>query len=213
MYSHVTKVVLIASLFNASLIAAKPKKNEKMNEQSIKISELLTKRYSSRTFDPNKTVSQQQIQALVEAARQAPSSYNDQPWFFIICDKQINPAAYEKVFNSLVEFNQNWVKDVSILIVVIASSNSHNNEWNRWAQYDTGAAAFSMVLQASALGLMTHQMGGFDETRLREAFNIPQDFVPMSVMAVGYAMPVKGALPKKERKSVEENFFYGEWKN
>lgn len=173
-------------------------------------SDTLNKRTSGYCFDKNKKVSEEQLKSLVKAAQLTPSSYNDQPWYFIICDKNTNSAAYDKAFNSLVEFNQKWAKDAPVLIVVLSSTNSREKEFNRWAQYDTGAAAFSIMLQATQLGLMTHQMGGFDEQKIAQSFSIPKDFVPMSVMAIGYDCKSEKPADKKRKKS-EENFFWGNW--
>lgn len=174
-------------------------------------SQIISKRHSGYSYDATRQVTQSHIQAIIKAAQLAPSSYNDQPWFFIICDRTTHPEAYEKVFNSLVEFNQQWVKNVPVLIVAVASWKSHNGEWNRHAQYDTGAAAYSMMLQATSLGLMAHQMGGFDEAKISKSFGIPQDFVPMAVMAIGYEKIEDNKVIKKERKPLSDNFFMGNW--
>lgn len=173
--------------------------------------QILSKRFSGYSFDPTKPVTHEQLKLLAQAAQLAPSSYNEQPWNFIICDKNSNPADYNKAFGSLVEFNQNWAKNAPVLIVSIATTKSiQNGEVNRASQYDTGAAAFSMMLQATALGLMTHQMGGYDEAKLRQALNIPEGYVPMAVMAVGYAS-TEQTPPERKRKSLKENFFAGSW--
>lgn len=172
--------------------------------------DLIAKRHSGYAYDPLRTVTKEQLNMLVKAAQSAPSSYNDQPWVFIVCDRTTNPQSYKKVFDALVEFNQKWAQNAPVLMVAVASENSHNGEFNRWAQYDTGAAAAFMVLQATQLGLMTHQMGGFDENKLRTAFNIPNDYVPMAVMAVGYEDQSKATKQaKKERKELKDNFFMG----
>jgi nitroreductase len=173
------------------------------------MTEIFLKRHSGYSYDAQRLVTRDQLQTIIETGRLAPSSYNDQPWYFIICDRTTNPTAYKKVFDALIEFNQQWVKNVPVLIVVVAAWKSHNSEWNRHAQYDTGAAAFGMMLQATSLGLMAHQMGGFDEVKIKESFNLPDDYVPMSVMAIGYEAENKAV--KKERKPVEHNFFDGAW--
>lgn len=171
---------------------------------------LLNKRYSGYEYDASRPVSKEIVKSILEAGRLAPSSYNEQPWVFIICDRAKDPEAYQKALNGLVEFNQGWAKKAPILVLCIASTKSaHNNKVNRWAQYDTGAAAFSMMLEATSLGLMAHQMGGFDEEKLRKSFSIPDDYVPMGVMALGY-QGKEDAKPKK-RKDLKENFFEGAW--
>lgn len=171
---------------------------------------LLTKRYSGYVYDSSRPVPREDLKSILEAGRMAPSSYNEQPWIFIVCDRSKDPEAYQKALSALVEFNQGWAKNAPVLILSIASSKSaHNNKLNRWAQYDTGAAAFSMMLEATSLGLMAHQMGGFDEEKLRQAFSIPIDYVPMAVMAIGYQG--KEEIPPKKRKALKENFYEGAW--
>jgi nitroreductase len=175
------------------------------------VAQLLQNRFSGRSYDATRTVSQAQLDMLVHAAQTTPSSYNMQPWNFIICDRATHADGYAKIFDSLVEFNQGWAKDAPVLIAVVASKLSpHNKQPNAHAQYDTGAAAFAMMMQAASLGLMAHQMAGFDAEAIRASFQIPSEFEPMAVMAVGYSLETRA--PKKERKPIAENFFFGEWK-
>ena len=172
---------------------------------------ILVERHSGRSYDDSKPVTADQISTLIEAARSAPSCYNDQPWFFIICDRSTQSETYQKVLDSLVEFNQGWAKHAPLLVIVAANSKfGKNQKPNRWGSYDTGAAASNMMLQASYLGLMAHQMGGFDENRIREDFNIPEGITPMSVMAIGYEKAGE-KIPERDRKPVPENFFFGRW--
>src|ERR1700679_3667319 len=103
------------------------------------MSDLLEKRYSGRLYDENKPVSKDDLRAIVYAGSLAPSSYNEQPWRFIVCDKNVNPQAYAKVLSSLVEFNQGWAQHAPVLIVVVAHLKSNYYEkGNHWAHYDTG---------------------------------------------------------------------------
>lgn len=174
------------------------------------LSQILSNRYSGYEYDATRMVTHAQIKEILEAGSLAPSSYNEQPWNMIVCDKNKSPEAFNKAFNTLVEFNKNWAKHVPVLIICIASNYSANKEANPWAQYDTGAAAFSMMLKATSLGLMAHQMGGFDAQKIRSEFSIPEGHEPISVMAIGYQ--TSGAAPKKrERKPLGENFFSENW--
>lgn len=183
-----------------------------IGEKVESVAQVLARRKSGYAFDSNKMVSHDQLEKIMEAGQSAPSSYNDQPWAFIVCDKATNPEAYEKALKSLVEFNQKWAQAAPVLIIVTAVTNSRENKFNKWAQYDTGAAAGFMALQAAALGLMAHQMGGFEEAQLRENFNIPKDIMPLSVMAIGYeADNEKKKSVKKERKPINQIFFNGAW--
>lgn len=175
------------------------------------VAEIFTKRFSGRSFDGSRPVTHDQILSILEAGRLAPSSYNEQPWVFIVCDKTTDPQAYNKAFATLVEFNQGWAKNAPLLIVAVANmKSSHGGKTNTYAPYDTGAAAVCMALEASSLGLMAHQMGGFDAEKIRQAFAIPADFVPQSVIAIGYpAADEKQA--ERERKPLKDNFFMGSW--
>lgn len=179
---------------------------------SANVLTILEQRHSGNSFDTNKLVTNDQIKIMIRAAQLAPSSYNEQPWNFIICDKKIDTDAYNKAFSTLVEFNQHWAKNAQLLIIITASLNSRKkNGPNLWAQYDTGAAAFSMAIQANALGLITHQMGGFNATEVSKLFQLPKDVVPLSIMAIGYE-DLDHSNPKlRKRKSINENFFQGYW--
>lgn len=184
---------------------------EALSSETLKgecVLDLLKKRYSGRLYDPSRSVSQKQLEQLMEAARLAPSSYNEQPWRFLICDKNTNPEAYQKVFSTLVEFNQGWAKNAPVLIVSIADAKNQKGTFNSWAEYDTGAAAFTMMVEAEEMGLMSHQMGGFDREKLKTLFSLPKEWTPMAVMAIGYASKEDKA-PEKDRKPAQELFFFG----
>lgn len=150
------------------------------------IHDIIARRWSCRAFDAARPVSRAQIVSLLEAARWAPSCFGDEPWRFVVWDKNSDRAAWEKAFGCLVEWNRNWVKNAPILVLVTANSLFRkNNQPNRWGQYDSGAAAENLCLQAVALGLAAHQMGGFDEAELRAAFAIPAQYACMAMIAVG----------------------------
>jgi nitroreductase len=174
--------------------------------------ELMRKRHSGRSYDSTRTVAQEDMNALMEAARLTPSCYGDEPWRYVICSKQRNQNAWEKLLSCLTEPNQKWAKNAQILIISLSAKNFQklNKGKNFWGSYDTGAASYALTLQAASMNLMAHQMGGFDGDKIVEKFNIPDDFNVMSVIAVGYEKD--GAeVKKKERKPVEEILFYDEW--
>jgi nitroreductase len=169
-------------------------------------------RHSGYHYDATRAVSTEQLASVLEAGQQAPSSYNDQPWKFIVADKNSNKAAYAKALAGLVEFNQKWAQAAPVLIIIVADLNSREGKFNKYAQYDTGAAAGYMALQAASLGLMAHQMGGFDGDALRTSFEIPQGFEPMAVMALGHEAEDKATrVVKKERKPLARIAFDGDW--
>jgi nitroreductase len=181
------------------------------NLQADCVSQLLKSRYSGYDYDSSKLVSRDMLKTVLEAGRLAPSSYNEQPWHFLVCNRATDPVAYQKALNTLVEDNRTWAKNAPVLVLCVADTKSaHDDQGNGWAQYDTGAAAFAMMAQATSLGLMTHQMGGFDSDKARKAFSIPDQFEPMAVMAIGYATAVQNS-PEKKRKPLQENFFEGAW--
>lgn len=184
------------------------------------IHDLIAERWSGRAYDAGKPVSQTQIIALLEAARWAPSCFGDQPWRLIVWDKNTDSAAWQKAFDCLVPGNQGWVVDAPVLVLGIADSLfNHNGKPNRFAQYDTGAAIENLCLQAQAMGLMAHQMGGFDADKARTVFGIPEQYTPMAMISVGYpADPVTFSAEVAERentprsrRALGELFFSGTW--
>lgn len=173
---------------------------------------LMKARHSGRSYDPTKTVSQKVMDILMEAVRLTPSCFGDEPWRYIMCNKQNNQNAWEKLLNCLDESNQKWAKDAQILIISLSAKNFRKSDKgeNFWANHDTGAANYGLMLQATAMNLMAHQMGGFDKNEIIERFNIPDSFNVMSVIAVGYEK--EGAeVKEKKRKPIEEIFFYDKW--
>ena len=184
------------------------------------IAELIARRWSPRALDPDQPVSREHLRALLEAARWAPSCFGDQPWRFLVWDRFRDPAGWHQAFECLAEGNQVWVKNAPVLLLAMAAPNfGHNSQPNRWAQYDTGAASENLCLQATALGLVAHQMGGFDPEQARARFNIPADHACMAMIAVGHPGAVD-ALPDplrdrerapRERKPLASLAFEGGW--
>jgi nitroreductase len=186
----------------------------------VPINEVIANRWSGRAFDATKAVTKEQILSLCEAARWAPSCFGDEPWRFMVWDKNSNADAWQKAFDCLVPGNQDWVKNAPVLLLVCADTLfGHNQKPNRWAQYDTGAAAENLCLQAADLGLMAHQMGGFNVDATREAFAIPAQFTLMAMVAVGYAGDANQLsdelkareLAARKRKPLADLFFDSAW--
>ena len=189
-------------------------------ETKVAIHELIASRWSGRAYDTERLLTREEIIALLEAARWAPSCYGDQPWRFIVFDKATNEGNWAKALSCLMSGNQSWAKDAPVLLLACADSVlSKNGNPNRWGQYDTGAAAENLCLQAAALGLMVHQMGGFDADKTKSLFAIPEQYTPMAMMTVGYQL-AEDAIPEeikereysaRERNPLEANFFEGYW--
>lgn len=181
---------------------------------------LIADRWSGRAYDASRPVSREQVISLLEAARWAPSCYGDQPWRFVVWDRGVDAAGWQAAFGTLAPGNQEWVKDAAVLVLVAADTLfNHNGQPNRWAQYDTGAAAVNLCLQAEALGMMAHQMGGFDPEKIRVVAGVPEQYVLMAMISVGYpadpatysaAVGERENTPRK-RRALGELFFDGAW--
>lgn len=183
------------------------------------IHSILSDRWSSRAYDPDQLVSQESFLSLMEAARWSPSCMGDQPWQFITFHKK-DATSWTQALNCLSVGNQNWAMDASILILACArQSFSNNQKPNRWNQYDTGAACENICLQATSIGLVAHQMGGFDVEKSRQLFQIPSQYDLMSFIAIGYPLAVEKisaeALVKekeaRKRKPLREIFYTNQW--
>lgn len=173
---------------------------------------LFKQRHSGYHFDKTKAVSPFVLKDILDAARWAPSCYGDQPWRYIICEKGHKNGSYDKAFQALAPANQKWAKDAPLLIICVADYIfSQTGKPNRWAGYDTGAASAYLCLQAAASGLMAHQMGGFKASQVMLDFKLPDQCLPMAIIALGYEkMP---AEPKERtRQPFSFNFYEGEWK-
>ncbi len=159
---------------------------------------------------------------MLEAARWAPSCFGEQPWRIVVCNRFGDEAAWQKALDCLTPANRLWAVNAPLLMIVCAMPVfSHNGKANRWCNYDTGQAAMSLCLQATAIGLVSHQMGGFDSSCLHEAFGMPEEAHCMAMIAIGYPGNIND-LPKElqERERAErsraepgERFFAGQWGN
>lgn len=193
---------------------------EKPAVTQVIIADLIARRWSPRAINPDQPVSREYLLALLEAARWAPSCFGDQPWRYLVWDRFRDAATWQQAFECLAEGNQGWARNAPILLLALAAPNfGHNDQPNRWAQYDTGAASENLCLQATALGLVAHQMGGFDPELAKTRFNIPADHTCMAMIAVGHPAPVE-ALPEalrereqapRERKPLTQILFEGGW--
>ncbi|MEM9587803.1 MAG: nitroreductase family protein [Planctomycetota bacterium] len=121
-----------------------------------------------------------------EAARWASSSFNDQPWYFLVAQRQ-DEAAFSEMLGCLVEANQAWASQAGALILtVMRTSFEYNGKPNRVALHDLGQASAHLALQATALGLQVHQMGGVNLSVVRATYEIPEGYEPQTAVAVGY---------------------------
>jgi nitroreductase len=187
-------------------------------ETQYPIHDLLNNRWSPRAFS-RQAVPIDQILSLFEAARWAPSSMNLQPWSFILTSAA-NPEAHAKLTDSLGEFNRIWAKEAPVLVLSVVHTEREPGKPNGSALYDLGQAVAHLSVQASALGLYVHQMGGFDQQKAREAFALPENFNPVTVLAIGHIGEPDNLPPQarerelmpRARKPLSEVVFDGAWR-
>jgi nitroreductase len=160
------------------------------------IHELLKKRWSPRAFD-EKPVEKEKIQSILEAARWAPSSMNQQPWRFIV---GIQPdETFHKILETLVSLNQLWAKSVPVLIATFGRKFMNNSEKNNLSyQYDVGQAVAHLSIEAMNQGLYVHQMSDFEPKQMVDAFDVPFEYKPLTVVAVGYMGDVDKLHPRMQ---------------
>lgn len=149
------------------------------------LNEIIKKRVSPRAFS-GKQLNEEQIHDLFEAARWAPSSRNEQPWRFIYAENY-NEDIFKKIAETLNESNRIWAKNAPLLILTIAKLDSGaTGQLNKYAFHDLGLAVANITFQANSNDLYVHQMGGFNTDKARILFDIPENYEPVSVLAVGY---------------------------
>jgi nitroreductase len=193
---------------------------EKPAPTQVPIHPLLSGRWSARALDPERPVEPEKLDAILEAARWAPSCNNDQPWSYLVFDAS-DPEALEQARSCLVEGNA-WARKAPLLLLSVAREHfAYNGKPNRHGQHDVGLASENLVLQGTELGLVTHQMAGFDSDKARRLFGIPEGHTPMAMIALGYPGKIE-ALPEplqqregapRTRKPVEEWVFWGKWES
>ena len=145
---------------------------QKHAETSAPVHDIIGKRWSPRAFD-SRPVEPAKLRSLFEAARWAASSYNAQPWYFLVASKDEHEG-YKKILESFVEFNQGWAKSAPVLAISVAELKfAHNGDPNRHAFHDVGQAAATLALEASNLGLQVHQMAGILPDKAKQLFHIP----------------------------------------
>jgi nitroreductase len=182
------------------------------------IHELIAKRWSPYAFS-DRPVSEDDLRSLFEAARWAASSYNEQPWRYLVATKA-RPEEFERLLSCLVEGNQVWAKAAPVLALGCTSLYfALNGKPNAAAVHDLGIASATLTLEASARGLYVHQMIGILPDKARELYRIPEGVQPLTGLAIGYAAD-PNTLPEKlrerdltarRRKPLPEWLFGGEW--
>ncbi len=170
-------------------------------------------RWSPRAF-AEREVSRVDLRRVFEAARWAPSSGNAQPWRFIVGIK--GSETHRKIAATLAGYNKEWAPKAPVLILGTTAALNSRGAANGYALYDLGAAAVSITLEAVTLGLVTHQMGGYDQAAIRTELGIPDSYALGSVMALGYQDEpaalgdeelIKREMAPRQRKPLSEVVF------
>lgn len=177
------------------------------------IHEPLERRFSPYAFDPERNVAEEDLRALFEAARWTMSSYNAQPWRYVVGVRERNRAVWDQVLCVLVEGNQAWARNAPVLALgVVEHHFEHNGKPNKAATHDLGAASAALTVEATVRGLHVHQMIGIEPDRAREVFDLRGSLEPLTGIAIGY-LGEPGAVDEqyaqrdtrpRERKPVDE---------
>ena len=181
----------------------------------------IKRRWSPLAFSPE-SIEPEKIQAIFEAARWTESSRNELPWRIIYATRE-DQNDFEKLLSMLTEDNFAYAKDAYLLMLICAYPTfpNYQDKPNRTHQYDTGAAAHAMFLQAVGSGLVAHMVGGFDKKRPYQELGIPENVVLMTMMVVGYPGDESKVDPgllkerieeRNDRKPLATRVFKGKWR-
>ncbi|MBN1914494.1 MAG: nitroreductase family protein [Parachlamydiales bacterium] len=171
-------------------------------EPEYPIDDRILHRWSPRSFT-QEPISDEQLFSLFEAAKWAPSSYNNQPWRFIYAKK--NTPFWNDFLSLLIDFNKEWAQKAAALIVIISKKTFDNGNFSKTHSFDTGAAWQNLALQAGSLGFVAHGMEGFDYEKAKTKLRIPDEFQVEAMVAIGKQGPkeqLSVALQKREQPSL-----------
>jgi nitroreductase len=191
---------------------------DKLAKTDVPVHPLIAARWSPYCYS-DKPVPEADLRAILEAARWAASSYNEQPWRYILA-RRSDRAQFDKLLSCLVEGNQAWAKVVPVLMMgVVVKTFSRNGKPNRAAEHDLGLAAGNICTEATARGLYVHQMIGILPERVRELYGVPPEAEPLTALAIGYLGDVSGmadAMRERDRaprtrRAVREFVFADSW--
>lgn len=182
------------------------------NPTDYPVLDVITQRYSAYQF-ADKPVEVEKLHSLFEAARWASSSFNEQPWRFIVATKD-DQAGYKKALGCLVEQNQGWAQAAPVLVLTAVKNNfTYNGSPNRVALHDLGQAAANMALQAADLGLVIHQMAGIEQEKIASTYNLPEGFTAETAIAIGYPATdtdLNDAESKARQRKPFSDFVFGD---
>lgn len=215
-------VWLIApKVFDARRPQTKPTApTEKAADTSVELHDLIKSRWSPVGFDPDRGIAKNKLLRMLEAARWAASSYNLQPWRFIVARRE-NSDEFQKMLSALQEGNATWAQHAAVLMIAVIKKRSRPDTLNRHASHDLGLAVAQMVLQALDDGIHAHQMAGFFPDKAREIYDIPDEYEPFTAIAFGYKMLDLSHLSQahrqreqapRQRQPLREMIYSGAWR-
>jgi len=222
MYKNLFKLSMgmFGAVIFSSCMSEQQPKNPALASRKIEhnVDPIFVNRWSTYAMS-GEPITQDLVMQLFEAARWAPSAFNDQPWRFIYAQRET--PEWNGLFNLLVPFNQSWAKNAAMLVLIISKKTyGKTGKPYRTHTYDTGAAWMSLALQGSMMGLAVHGMEGFDYDKARKDLNISNDYDIEAMCAVG-KLGTKADLPKdmqdedqaaSQRMPVEQLVYKGTFK-
>lgn len=189
---------------------------QKLRKANYEINPHILGRWSPRSFS-GEEISDEDLYSLFEAARWAPSSFNNQPWRFVYAKR--DSMHWNRLFDLLGDFNKQWCARASALVVILSSKTfEHNGKPSVTHQFDTGSAWENLAIQATFQGLATHAMQGFDYEKAKKDLEVPDDYEVVAMVAIGKRAP-KDRLPAdlqqretpSDRKPLEEIVMEGKF--
>jgi len=184
----------------------------------LRIHQMLNDRYSPRAFS-DRDVTDVELELVLEAARWASSSHNEQPWRFLVTRK--DQDGHAALLDSLWSMNRSWADKAPILILNMVQRNlAYNDEENYFARHDLGGALAQLTAQATSMGMGLHQLAGFHSDQARQAFQIPEALDVVSVLALGFpgnadmlGEPYRGReLKRTHRRPLKDLVYLGRYK-
>lgn len=192
-------------------------KGSSVRKSDYEIERIFLDRWSPRAMS-GEEISDEELMRMFEAARWAPSSFNEQPWRFIYGKK--GSESFDKLFDLLVEGNKSWNEKAGVLVCILSKKTfTQNGKPHASAQFSTGSAFENLALQGASMGLVVHGMGGFDREKAREVLKVPEDYDVLVMFSIGrpgdketLVESLKEVEKPSGRKKVEEFAFDGEFR-
>lgn len=184
----------------------------KHRQPDHEINPLFLNRWSPRSFE-EREVSEEVLLRVFEAARWAPSASNEQPWRFIVARTS---EERQRFLPFIADGNREWCHKAPVLTLLVSKKTTGRGGTNRTAMFDSGTAWGYLALEAARQGLITHAMGGFDPEQAMQDLNIPDEYIPCCVIAIGYRGGLESLSDKQRarevpssRRPVKESLFAG----